>query len=372
MKSLINKASRRVFLSFTAVLLTMISNAQDNTVKGYVLNKTDMSPIDNCNVAIEGAPSGTITDNSGFFSLTVKPSESNSRLAISFVGYKKVVMPVSLLLDGSTHTILMVESKTELANVVVSADALVERMYIRKAVDNIKRNYIQKGVSYKGSYTSRIKNEFGERVPLSGDVRIDDKLSYRECTPESAYRDVLYSFNSVNSDKKNGRINFNINEPYMDALLSCDIVRNGTMIMDLASLSDFTLSKGAETDEDYTIIYEAINPNFIMSYDFRASKITGRIVISKNDYAVLKNECWISSNTPDLKRRTLISSEMTTTREYYGSIEYRKYSWGYAPWKYIFRTNEEQAELGIEDFSAVLNESLKSRQYYLGETSFSR
>ncbi|MFV0484423.1 MAG: carboxypeptidase-like regulatory domain-containing protein [Bacteroidales bacterium] len=370
MKFVINKDFCKSILLCLIVFSAITLHAQQSVVEGYVLNQKDMSPIDNCNVAIEGATSGAVTDQNGFFSLSVKSSDKGKNLAVSFVGYNKVVMDLNSLLNGQVHTILMEESKTVLADVEVSADALVERMYLRKAIEHIGENYVQRGVSFRATYKSQVKDAQGARGALSGTVRIDYNLGYREATPESSFENIFYSFLDIKTDNHSDRLSLETSESYMDALLSCDIVRNGTMILDLANMKRFTLRTEEETDESYTIVYQAENPNFIMSYDSGAEKITGRIVINKINYAVVKNEYWIISRTPDLKRRTLYASDAVVAREYYGLVEYRKGSLGYAPSKYIFKTNEEYAELGIHDISLEMTKPIKSRQYYLGKTNF--
>lgn len=348
----------------------ILSHAQGYTIKGVVTEEKTSEPISSCNVVIDGSGQGAVTDQSGFFSLEVKREDIGKKLIFSFVGYDRLSYPISSLLGASVYSFKMKESKTQLQTVEISANAMIEQHYIRKAVENIGKNYIQRDFIYSGAYTSQIKGEYGADVSLSASVRIDDVEGYKDCSPLGAYEKVFYAFSDLTTDNKSKKISFEMSESYMDALLSCDIVRNGMMVLDLASLNQFTLATEEETDESFTIIYEADKPSFIMAQDFGAAKITGRIVISKSDYAVLKNEFWISTNTDDLKRRTLNPAKMVVTHEYYGSVTYKKSSLGYAPSSFTFKTDKENADLNIRDYSGDTAERLKSRQYYMGTKSF--
>jgi len=94
--------------------ITLTSFAQDLTIRKIVAAARDHQPVKFASVAIRNSNHGTYTNLSGEFSITCRSSDS---LAISAVGYKKVIYSCRSLPD----TILLNEEVLQLPEVVVSA-----------------------------------------------------------------------------------------------------------------------------------------------------------------------------------------------------------------------------------------------------------
>lgn len=89
--------------------------AQDRVVTGKVTSKEDGSALAGVNVVVKGTTSGTVTDASGAFSLTVPPG---AEITFSFIGYKSKDIPVG---DRTTFDIALESDATQLSEVVVTA-----------------------------------------------------------------------------------------------------------------------------------------------------------------------------------------------------------------------------------------------------------
>src|SRR3954470_24328199 len=72
--------------------------AQNVTVNGSVVSKSDNKPLPGVTILVEGSSKGTKTDNDGHFTLT---SPANSVATFSFVGFQ----PQKVTLSSSTTTV---------------------------------------------------------------------------------------------------------------------------------------------------------------------------------------------------------------------------------------------------------------------------
>ena len=107
----------RKFCIIPFLLLGIIVHGQTRTVTGKVLSAQDNQPVSGASVMLKGATTGTATDPTGSFSLSVP--EGRVTLIISSVGFgliERVVEP-----NTSSVTINLSASQGELGEVVVTA-----------------------------------------------------------------------------------------------------------------------------------------------------------------------------------------------------------------------------------------------------------
>lgn len=100
-----------------------------NKVNGTVIDRTDNSKLIGVNVTLSndsGQVAGTTTDNNGKFSL--EADTGNYILELSYIGYETIRM--ALTVNGDTHIgdILMQEGATELGEVVVESQAIIQKV----------------------------------------------------------------------------------------------------------------------------------------------------------------------------------------------------------------------------------------------------
>ena len=103
-------------LLFISLLLGVIANAQNRTIKGKVLSEVNQ-PVAGASVQIKGKNIGTTTSTDGTFSLNV-PSGAVT-LVISYVGYTAVERTVDE--NTSDVTVSLTQSSSDLSTVVVTA-----------------------------------------------------------------------------------------------------------------------------------------------------------------------------------------------------------------------------------------------------------
>ncbi len=160
MEKLYSKA-KRVMLLFLWMAGSYTALAQDRVVTGTVRDESG-SAMPGVNVIVSGTSTGTVTDVSGKFSISVG---SGARLLFSFIGY------TSQEVEVGTNTVIDVSMKvdvTELSEIVVTGYAAQEKKDLTGSVGTVKIDELVQIPS------SNITNQLQGRVAgvtISGDGR---------------------------------------------------------------------------------------------------------------------------------------------------------------------------------------------------------
>lgn len=118
----------RVLFVALAIVSAGASYAQ-NKVNGTVIDRTDNSKLIGVNVTLSndsGQVAGTTTDSNGKFTLNAE--KGDYILELSYIGYETIRM--ALTVNDNTHigTIQMQEGATELSEVVVESQAIIQKV----------------------------------------------------------------------------------------------------------------------------------------------------------------------------------------------------------------------------------------------------
>lgn len=117
------------YFVLVAAMVCAVSMVANNKVSGVIKDAADKSALVGVNVSLKQGDqqvSGTVTDAHGKFSLEAETGEFV--LECSYIGYEPIGM--SLTVSGNTHlgTIEMNETSTELGEVVVEGDAVIQKV----------------------------------------------------------------------------------------------------------------------------------------------------------------------------------------------------------------------------------------------------
>lgn len=117
------------YFVLAAAMICAVSMAANNKVSGVITDAADKSALIGVNVSLKQGDqqvSGAVTDTHGKFSLEAETGEFV--LECSYIGYEPIGM--SLTVSGNTHlgTIEMNEVSTELGEVVVEGDAVIQKV----------------------------------------------------------------------------------------------------------------------------------------------------------------------------------------------------------------------------------------------------
>ncbi len=106
---------RRILLVFAGILLVSTAFSQKLTVSGYVEDRASGERLIGAAVFVKGTNYGTLTNEYGYFSLTVPVKQA--RLTVSYVGYHPVDTLITKPVDG---VVFRLSSATVLEEVVVT------------------------------------------------------------------------------------------------------------------------------------------------------------------------------------------------------------------------------------------------------------
>ena len=117
------------YLLLAMATICAMSMAASNKVSGVIKDAADKNALIGVNISLlqnDQTITGTVTDGHGKFSIEAEPGEYV--LECSYIGYEPIGM--SLTVSGNTHlgTIEMNEASTELSEVVVEGDAVIQKV----------------------------------------------------------------------------------------------------------------------------------------------------------------------------------------------------------------------------------------------------
>ncbi|MBL7873539.1 MAG: TonB-dependent receptor [Cyclobacteriaceae bacterium] len=160
MKKLYSKA-KHMMLLFLWLAGSYVVQAQDRTVSGTVTDETG-STMPGVNVIVSGTSTGTVTDTSGKYSVSVG---SATKLLFSFIGYTSQEVEIG---SNSVINVSMKVDITELSEIVVTGYASQEKKDLTGAVGTVKMKDLVQIPS------SNVTNQLQGRVAgvtVSGDGR---------------------------------------------------------------------------------------------------------------------------------------------------------------------------------------------------------
>jgi TonB-dependent starch-binding outer membrane protein SusC len=127
---------RTLLASFSILILTSFVSvqtfAQDRTISGKVTAQEDNSPLPGVNITVKGTTTGTVTDASGSYSLSVP---NNTTLVFSFIGYTTQEVAVG---TRSSVDVALAPDVKALEEVVVTGYTVQEKKDLTSAVAVIK------------------------------------------------------------------------------------------------------------------------------------------------------------------------------------------------------------------------------------------
>ena len=150
------------------------------TITGTIKDKLTGDVIPYAHVGIPEFGIGTTTSENGEFSLKVQDDFGDSKLMVSYIGYKTYRMPVSNI-DG-VLTILLEQSAANLTEIIVMGDNKVLNI-VETAIKNIPKNYPTKGLTHQGFYRESRTDSSMNYVYLAEGVLKIYKKGYKSKKP---------------------------------------------------------------------------------------------------------------------------------------------------------------------------------------------
>lgn len=143
--------SKRGYITLLALLVSIITFAQGITVKGVVIDETDI-PLIGATVQVKGGQAGAATDLDGNFTLTVN---KNATLVVSYIGY----LAQEVKVQGKNQlTIKLVPDSKTLDEVVVVGYGTMKKSDLTGSVSSVSAKDVE------GFQTSSIAGALGGQI----------------------------------------------------------------------------------------------------------------------------------------------------------------------------------------------------------------
>lgn len=143
--------SKRGYITLLALLVSIITFAQGITVKGIVIDETDI-PLIGATVQVKGGQAGAATDLDGNFTLTVN---KNATLVVSYIGY----LTQEVKVQGKNQlTIKLVPDSKTLDEVVVVGYGTMKKSDLTGSVSSVSAKDVE------GFQTSSIAGALGGQI----------------------------------------------------------------------------------------------------------------------------------------------------------------------------------------------------------------
>ena len=142
---------KNICLLVVMMMVNVMSFAQnDNSIKGFVYEKSNGEPVMYSNVYLKGTAMGSTTDINGYFSITRIP-DGTYTLMVTMMGYDTISEPVTLKNNEILNKKYSIqEASIQLAAVNITADKVEARTETKTSVVNITPKTITKIPSVGG------------------------------------------------------------------------------------------------------------------------------------------------------------------------------------------------------------------------------
>ena len=148
---IITKAAKQIFLLVFIMMTGVLAYAQgDNSIKGFVYEKSNGEPVMFANVFLQGTTHGSTTDINGYFSITRIPDGSYT-IMVTSIGYDTISEYVTVKGNQILHKKFSIEETSiQLEAVSISADKIEAKTETKTSVVYITPKTITKIPSVGG------------------------------------------------------------------------------------------------------------------------------------------------------------------------------------------------------------------------------
>ncbi|MFV0291167.1 MAG: carboxypeptidase-like regulatory domain-containing protein [Mangrovibacterium sp.] len=320
----------KISIGIFLIIISLGVKAQKTPMKGRVVETHSGEPIPFTNIGVQGTFFGVATDENGYFAIDVPNEYLQKTLAVSAIGYHNKTFVVSELAGKDVVRITLNKETYSFDAVDVTGQSLVAFRVVSDAIKRIPQNYYAKAFGLDFHYLDKTQVGASEPRIREAVVEMTDKTGYADPEVENAYRNRKYRYAQVN--KNFTPYSFPDALPAFDALLSFDIVRMGSSVLNSGLVSSFDLQVDGmstyEGDSVWVISYQKNKPTIAHSGDFFASHIAGKLYILKGSYALVRHEFKIEApkNNPndrslftDGKAQTNVTYQVTCVYQPFGA-----------------------------------------------------
>lgn len=261
-------------------------------LSGTVYDKQSGNELPFVNIGISGTAVGTQSNENGNFRLQVPGEHADKLITFSSVGYHEFQIPAEEAAKRGNLKISLEAFDYSIDEVVVEDQSYFPYLLLKRAVDNIHKNYIQKPHNYRLWYDSRMTYNDTLHRERQAVLLLYDSRGYSDKDFYEGYVNRNYRFiqSKRNFEVRTARDGYT----WADELLSFDIVRTGGNILKNSYKNEFDVkiqkSEFYRGDSVWILSYECRKPGLVTTGFYYPENYSGEIYISKENYAVVKNQ----------------------------------------------------------------------------------
>ena len=194
----------RVTLLSLCVLSTLLGFSQAKTITGIITDDKG-APVQGASVTVKGSKSGTTTDATGAFSLSV-PASAKS-VIVSSVGFTQMELSI---VDKTTLSVALVSSSQSLNDVVVIGYGTVRRKDATGSLTTVSAKEFNQGVITSPDQLLQNKVSGLEIVNNSGQPGSATTIKIRGNSSVTGSGNPLYVVDGIQLDGRNARPSINL------------------------------------------------------------------------------------------------------------------------------------------------------------------
>ncbi|MDL2283424.1 carboxypeptidase-like regulatory domain-containing protein, partial [Odoribacter sp. OttesenSCG-928-G04] len=264
-----------------------------------------------------GTYSGVASDMDGEFELQLPRKLANNTIRFSVVGYARYDILVSEATAQEELKVSLQPISFKIDEVQVKGRSLVYIRMLKKAVENISKNYLMRPYNYVGYFEYKVSKNDQTDLAKEAIVTVFDNKGYSRSDVETAFKQVNYNFSEVRRAKAPRSVYDKLT--YFDDIVAADIVRNTRNVLDTMNINDFTLTNQGhvlyEGDSVQVIGYTTEKPSSTTSGNANVTQFRGKIYVNLTDFAIIKNEMYISASDYSLMGRNLVNAADSPKKE---------------------------------------------------------
>ncbi len=294
--------------------------------KGEVVDERTGDPIGSAHLTVEGSNISTITNSDGEFSLKIPADLMNSKVTVSFLGYKSKIVPISSFTRENTQ--IRLEQAIEVLSEVSIFKAKDAKKLIRSMLDKRGENYFGQPVLMTAFYREIIKKR-RRNVSLSEAV-----VKIYKQPNSSAKKDAVALFQARKSTDYDRLDTLAIKlrgGPFNT--LYVDLMKYTEFVFDLDNVDEFKFSFDQPTK---------INNNYVYVIDFEEIDKSlpwyyGKLFIDAETNSLVKASYKLNVDDKDVAARMFVKSKPNKAVVYPIDVNYHiDYLQSNGKWYYAY------------------------------------
>ncbi|NER13648.1 carboxypeptidase-like regulatory domain-containing protein [Leptobacterium flavescens] len=312
-------------------------SVQHKSFKGYIEDSSSGKSLVFATLTVEGTNISTITNTEGEFTLKVPRNMLNKNLVVSFLGYKKKIIPISEL-NGKKNRIALEASVIELSGVNVTMPKSAKDL-VKDVFDNRARNYLKDPTIMTAFYRETIKKR-RRNVSLSEAVVNIYKQAY-----SGAGRDVMKLFKVRKSTdyRRLDTLALKLRGGPFNPLYA-DVIKYPEYIFTEDLIDDYDFSFGPSTRINDRLVYIV---EFKQRGDIVEPRFYGRLFIDADTHALTSAIYNLNVENQQLASQIFVRKKPRNVTVYPTEAAYRvdyrerngKWYYGYSNVQLSFKVN---------------------------------